>query len=120
MNTIKNRECKRHGNTEFYLTSQQKWVCKKCRSQFTIAYRQKVKLKCIEYKGGKCERCGYNKCVYALDFHHLNLKEKDFNISKKSYLSWDKIKAELDKCILVCANCHREIHFENGGNHSMK
>jgi hypothetical protein len=75
-------------------------------------YRQKIKIKAIKYKGGKCNRCGYDKCDWAFEFHHLDSDEKDFGISAYSTLSWDKIKKELDKCILVCANCHREIHYE--------
>ena len=67
----------------------------------------------IEYKGGSCTRCGYNKYQGALDFHHLDPKEKDFNPGHlKKYKFDDKIKKELDKCILVCSNCHREIHYE--------
>lgn len=65
----------------------------------------------IEYKRNKCCICGYNKCKSALEFHHLDPKQKDFGISAKGYTrSWEKIKEELDKCIMVCANCHREIH----------
>lgn len=47
-----------------------------------------------------------------MDFHHLNPNEKDFNISDRNLPTsdWPRIKNELDKCILVCANCHREIH----------
>lgn len=74
--------------------------------------RQKIKIKAIEYKGGKCEKCGYSKCGWSLDFHHTNPEEKDFSIAKNSTLSWDKVRKELDKCIMVCANCHREIHYE--------
>ena len=65
----------------------------------------------VNYKGGKCERCGYDKCVQALQFHHLNPDEKDFAISGKSY-SFERLKKEVDKCIMVCANCHIEIHEE--------
>lgn len=72
--------------------------------------RQRLKKKLVDYKGGKCEICGYDKCINALDFHHLNPNEKDFCISKYMVLSFDKLKKEVDKCILVCANCHREIH----------
>lgn len=65
----------------------------------------------IAYKGGKCQCCGYNRYVGALEFHHINSEEKDFGISAKGYTrSWERVKEELDKCILVCANCHREIH----------
>ena len=75
----------------------------------TLSYRRKVKNQIIEYKGGKCEICGYNKCIEALEFHHLNPQEKDFNISGGTK-SFKSLKPEIDKCILVCANCHREIH----------
>ena len=71
--------------------------------------RRKVKQMAIEYKGGKCQICGYNKYQGALEFHHINGK-KEFGIGDKGYTrSWESIKSELNKCILVCANCHREI-----------
>ncbi|MDO8435975.1 MAG: HNH endonuclease signature motif containing protein [bacterium] len=71
--------------------------------------RRKIKTLAIEYRGGQCQICGYNKYQGALDLHHINGK-KEFGIADKGYTrSWKKIKAELDKCILVCANCHREI-----------
>jgi 5-methylcytosine-specific restriction endonuclease McrA len=70
--------------------------------------RRKVKSMAIEYKGGKCQVCGYNKYPGALDLHHVG--DKKFGIADKGYTrSWEKVKTELDKCILVCANCHREI-----------
>lgn len=75
-------------------------------------HRQRLKEKAIGYKGNKCVKCGYDKCSWSFDFHHLNPKEKDFNFSSYSTLSWNKIVKELDKCILVCSNCHREIHYE--------
>lgn len=74
-------------------------------------YRKFYKQWGVEYKGNKCQCCGYNNCLDALEFHHLNPNEKDFNISDRDLTyDWEKIKNELDKCILVCANCHREIH----------
>lgn len=83
----------------------------KSRSDYVISWRKRTKIKLIKYKGGECEKCGYNKCISALHFHHLNSEEKDFTISSKS-LSFDKLKNEVDKCILVCSNCHAEIHEE--------
>jgi 5-methylcytosine-specific restriction endonuclease McrA len=72
--------------------------------------RRKIKTLAIEYKGGKCQVCGYDKYPGALDLHHMDYKDKDFGIADKGYTrSWEKVKAELDKCVLVCANCHREI-----------
>lgn len=66
----------------------------------------------IEYKGGKCERCGYNKSMRALEFHHLDPSEKDFGISKQINRNINDLKKEVDKCILLCSNCHAEIHEE--------
>lgn len=74
-------------------------------------HRANIKTELIKYKGGKCEICGYDKCNQALDFHHLNPEEKDFNISQSNiYKDLTKLKLEVDKCILVCCRCHREIH----------
>jgi len=65
----------------------------------------------IEYKGGKCRLCGYNKCSEALEFHHIDSAVKDFGISNKGYTrGWKRVKTELDKCVMLCANCHREVH----------
>lgn len=75
-------------------------------------YRNRLKEMMVEYKGGKCEKCGYNNCIDALEFHHINPSEKDFGISQYANLCYEDVKKEVDKCILVCANCHREIHHE--------
>ena len=73
---------------------------------------QKLKIMAVEYLGGKCIKCGYDKCIWAMDFHHRNPKEKKYSIGTYFSRSWEKLKKELDKCDLVCANCHREIHYE--------
>ena len=73
--------------------------------------RRSIREKAINYKGGRCQICGYCKCNEALEFHHLESNGKEFGISDKGYTrSWKKIVLELDKCILLCANCHREVH----------
>lgn len=78
--------------------------------------RKKLKKNLVEYKGGKCERCGYNKCVAAMDFHHKDPSQKDFALSKNGLTrSWVSLKKEADKCELVCSNCHREIHEDLNG-----
>ena len=65
----------------------------------------------ISYKGGKCSICGYEKCPEAMEFHHPEPTKKDFGISSKGYTrGWEKVKKELDKCVMLCANCHREVH----------
>ena len=72
--------------------------------------RRKIKELSIQYKGGKCQICKYFKCVGALELHHIDPKEKSFGIGDKGYTrAWSIVKQELDKCILLCANCHREV-----------
>ena len=75
-----------------------------------VDWRIKKKKKSVEYKGGKCIICGYNKAMSALDFHHLDPNKKDFTISKFINKKFENIKDDLDKCVLLCSNCHREVH----------
>ncbi len=76
--------------------------------------RKKIREKAIEYLGGKCQICGYDKCTEALEFHHLNDSNKDFGISSGGHArSWERVKSELEKCMLLCANCHREVHAKS-------
>lgn len=75
--------------------------------------RKKLRQLAVEYKGGKCRLCGYQKCIEAMEFHHRDSSVKDFGISQKGYTrSWTKVKEELDKCTVLCANCHREVHVK--------
>lgn len=105
------KECPYHGLTEYvYRNGENRYRCKKCSADNVRRRRYRLKEKAVEYKGGKCEFCGYNKCIDALEFHHKNPEEKDFGISSGETKSWEKIKNELDKCLMLCANCHREIH----------
>ena len=82
-----------------------------CNSCSTANSRRKSKQRAVDYKGGKCKICGYNKCNRSLEFHHIDPEHKDFGISAKGWTrAWKKIVIELDKCILLCANCHGEVH----------
>ena len=73
-----------------------------------------IKKALVEYKGGQCSICGYNKNIAVLSFHHINdennQKEYDISIRMGNRCSLETLKKEADKCILVCENCHREIH----------
>lgn len=82
----------------------------KCNSCMANKNRQKLKEKINEYKQQGCQRCGYKTNLAALQFHHLNPKEKDFEISSNLCRKWETIKQEVEKCIVVCANCHIELH----------
>lgn len=78
----------------------------------------------VAHKGNRCERCGYDDCLEALEFHHADPSKKDFSISSKGYTrSWKRVQLELDKCVMLCANCHREVHTKLAalnGNVEMK
>jgi len=78
--------------------------------KFHVSNRRKnLKKKAVIYKGGSCSQCGYHRCLEALTFHHID-RVKEFGIAAKGYTrSWEKVKVELDQCILVCAVCHIEI-----------
>jgi hypothetical protein len=85
--------------------------CKKCSSDYKVERLRKIKQQAVDYKGGKCERCEYDKYIGALEFHHLDPSQKDFSLSRSNKLVFNElVKNELDKCILLCANCHREEH----------
>jgi len=86
--------------------------CKKCFNKYCANRWKKIKTKAIEYKGNKCASCGYNKCPDVLEFHHRNPKEKEFEWEKLRKRAWESITKELDKCDMLCANCHREKHYE--------
>ena len=74
--------------------------------------RKDNKIKALQYKGNSCQKCGYNKSSKALHFHHISPENKSFEVSKLLIQSrnWEVIQTELDKCILLCGNCHSEEH----------
>ncbi|MBT3249842.1 MAG: hypothetical protein HN846_00030 [Candidatus Pacebacteria bacterium] len=73
--------------------------------------RKKIRLMALDYLGGKCCFCGYDRCSAALDFHHRDPNTKEFGLSQSGMTrSWERTRKELEKCVLVCSNCHREIH----------
>jgi hypothetical protein len=84
-----------------------KGICASCRVSES---RRKKKTELVEYKGGKCIICNYNKCQQALQFHHKDPSIKEFSLANSGTMDLEKLKNEVDKCLLVCANCHGEIH----------
>ena len=112
--------CKEEKSDEnFYKRKDSKTLtcyCKDCLRKNSLIRMNIFKEQCVEYKGGKCEMCGYNYSNAALDFHHIDPNEKEFAIAESKVLDFNKhyvkITKELDKCILLCSNCHREIHEE--------
>lgn len=83
--------------------------CSKCFSETVASGRRNKSQKLKLSRGGKCERCGYSKCLAALEWHHKD-DNKEFTISKRLDWSYERLLAETSKCDLLCANCHREEH----------
>lgn len=81
-------------------------------SEAVKKWRKHTKIKMVDSMGGKCQCCGYNACNDALAFHHIDPLKKDIKFSqiRANPTSWSSIVEELKKCILVCHNCHSEIH----------
>lgn len=80
-------------------------------SEAVQAWRKRAKQKLVEIAGGKCVLCGYDKCQAAMEFHHLDQSSKDFAVTGgRVTRRFELMVAEVRKCVLVCANCHREIH----------
>ena len=114
-----NKICKIHGYTPHYHSKKDnRFRCKLCLKKYAkkqneskVIQREKFKKELVDYMGGSCIKCGYSKSTMALDFHHKNPNEKDFLISKPQNIANKKlIYKEVDKCILLCCNCHREEH----------
>lgn len=78
-------------------------------AQAVNSYRKRNAIRAKEFLGNKCFICGYNKCVQALDFHHINPKDKSFQLASNFNKKWETIFGELKKCVLLCSNCHREV-----------
>jgi len=99
--------------TEFYSRRREPGAsayCKDCTNRQTVERHVALKKAAVRHLGGECVLCGYSKCIGALEFHHKDPNEKDFTISKIRSRTLDRVKEELSKCALVCANCHREVH----------
>lgn len=90
--------------------SSRAFQCNPCQVARVSERRKELKRMAVKYKGGKCERCGYDKCIAALEFHHRDPNAKEFQVTACT-TSWQRMKAEVDKCDLVCSNCHKELHY---------
>jgi transposase len=105
--------CTRHGDTDFILEGRGYYRCKRCRVEAVVRRRRKVKAILVKEAGGRCCICGYDRCIGALEFHHLDPKDKRMEVSRYGVtLALDAVRAEARKCVLLCSNCHAEV--ENG------
>lgn len=87
----------------------QRLCCYDCMPDGIQLTRGMFLAKLKQVKGGRCIRCGYNTCLKALEFHHIDPKQKDFTISNDHFKLQDAVE-ESKKCILICSNCHKELH----------
>jgi transposase len=105
------RRCRRHGETDYAIVgSEMRPRCKKCRSEAVARRRQRIKEDLAREKGGKCLICGYRRCLAALQFHHVDPEQKLFGIAHRGLTRGiDEVRKEVEKCVLLCANCHIEV-----------
>lgn len=104
------RTCLRHGETEFVIEGRGYYRCKQCRSEQIVRHRRKVKEMLVAEAGGCCALCGYSRYLGALEFHHRDPRLKRFHVSRDGVtLSLAEVRAEAEKCVLLCSNCHAEV-----------
>jgi hypothetical protein len=103
-------DCPRHGETECYLDGCGYYRCKQCRSQAVARRRSKMKMILVTENGGCCCICGYDRSMRALHFHHLEPALERHSINAKGVaVALEKLRAEAQKCVLLCSNCHAEV-----------
>jgi len=91
--------------------SKQSW-CRQCGYAAKKVKRAENKRKAVDYLGGKCQMCGItSECLDIFDFHHRNPLEKESSLNVLVNKSWAHIQPELDKCDLLCSNCHKITHW---------
>jgi hypothetical protein len=108
---VKARKCSYCGETnpiKFY--GHKKTICGNCHNKYTYQKSQENRLQGIKYLGGECNRCGYNEFTCSLDFHHKDPKNKHPVFGSHRGWSLKKLLKELEKCILLCKNCHAALH----------
>jgi hypothetical protein len=118
MTEYKEIQCKRHGLIKAAKhkngNAAPAFRCMLCSAEATKRVVQAKRDRVYKEYGDKCSICGYNNCREALEWHHLDPSTKEVEPSKVFSRSYERIIEELSKCILVCANCHREIHVKLG------
>ena len=102
------RTCGTKGEENFYKSAQ--YQCKSCWNKRTYQTGIEKLNRLKTARGGCCERCGYNKYLGALQWHHTDPTVKEYGIGQRRGLTESQLQDEVDKCQLLCANCHAEVH----------
>jgi len=104
------RECAHHGVTTFVADGKGVFRCKLCRARAVVGRRRRVKETLVREAGGRCEICGYDRYIGALAFHHVDPSTKVMGIANGGRaLAIDTLRAEAQKCVLLCHTCHAEL-----------
>jgi len=110
--TDEERTCAEHGQVR-HVRSGGRRRCARCASEAVSAHRRAVKRALVAEAGGACAACGYDRCVAAFQFHHVDPAEKRFALALKGLTrSVDTLRQEAAKCVLLCANCHAEVESD--------
>jgi transposase len=98
--------CPKHGRAAFFKRPNGR----KCRSDAVSERRRRLKRQLVEEAGGRCSICGFSNHPAALQFHHIDPETKEFHLAQYGHSrSIDRVRAEVEKCILLCANCHAQV-----------
>lgn len=102
--------CPKHGEADFVRERSGYFRCGRCRAEAVTARRRRVKETLVLEAGGRCQICGYDRYIGALQFHHLDPSEKSFTFGRRGLsMSVERFREEARKCVLLCANCHAEV-----------
>lgn len=104
--------CEVKSVSEFYRCAEKTYAyCKRCDKERQRDQKRELKRQAVLYAGGSCEICGYDRYFGALEFHHRNAEQKELAVARsKAKMLTPALKQEIDKCHLLCAVCHREVH----------
>lgn len=102
--------CPHHGSSEHVRDTRGYYRCRRCRQEGVVRRRRKVKAILVAEAGGRCRLCGYDRCLAALEFHHVDPTTKRFGMAQDGMArSLERMRAEARKCLLLCSNCHAEV-----------
>jgi len=108
MATIRKCSCGETDPKKFY--GHKKSICGKCQNAYNNKKAKETRQKAVEFLGGKCMHCGFNKFICSLDIHHIDPNVKDQSFKTMRYWSWKRLESELKKCTVLCKNCHAAFH----------
>jgi hypothetical protein len=108
--------CDKHGVERTLESSEKRLRCKKCTAERTTNLRRQLKNDLVRHLGGECKICGYNACTWVMHFHHRDAASKEYVVARlimdrKRKLAFE----EVEKCDLLCANCHGEEEARKWG-----